>query len=324
MARLALPMMNSMILKLSLCTLAGAFLCSFQSDLQAADPATQSPDWMKIETDPAQKPATVSHEVNTDYSFVAGAQVRQGDRNLGNTEEQSSSFNYTASIPVAKGWQLRTGVAWDRFSFGNSPGAPIPDTLQSVALTLGADVELSEKWIMRFEVMPGISSDFVDIDANDLSLNAIVGFSYIVDSKLQWVMGLMIGYSNEYPVLPGAGVRWQFADDWTLNFILPRPRLEYKVTDQLQAFVGAEIKSGTYRVGSDFGSSVGNEKLNNAVVSYMEVRTGAGLIYRFHPAFALEAEGGWMVDRSFDYYRADTRVSGEGAPYGQIGLKANF
>jgi len=282
------------------------------------------PDWMKVETEPSKKSATVSHEISTGYSFVAGADMRQGDRDLGKTEEQFATFNYVASVPVSKGWQLRTGVSWDRYSFGNTPGAPIPDTLQSTALVLGADVELSEKWVMRFEIQPGIYSDFEDIDSGDFDIPMILGFSYIVNKDLQWVFGLIVSPNSEYPVLPGAGVRWQFADDWTLNFILPRPRLEYQVNEQLGVFIGGEIKGGNYRTGSDFGTDVGNPALNNAVVSYREIRAGAGLVYQFHPAVALEAEGGWMVDRLLDYYRADTRVRGDGAPYAQVGLKAKF
>jgi hypothetical protein len=306
------------------CSAALIVLLAMVTVSRAAEVQPENLDWMKMEVEEAPKARRVSHEAMIGYSFVADADVRQGNRSLDQTEEQASQFSYVASIPVSKGWQLRAGFGWDRLSFGSAPAVPIPDTLQSTQLVLGADVELSEKWLMRLELQPGIYSDFEDIDSGDFDMPIVLGFSYLANSRLQWVFGLLIGYYNEYPVLPGAGVRWQFADDWTLHFILPKPRLEYQVNQDLDLFVGAEVKGGNYRTGSDFGTAVGNPSLNNAVLSYREIRAGAGLVYQFHPALALEAGGGWMVDRVYDYYRADTRVRGEGAPYAEIAVKARF
>ncbi|NJK92197.1 MAG: hypothetical protein HC904_10430 [Blastochloris sp.] len=282
---------------------------------------------MKIDTDEEAKPprkAGVSHSASVEYTFVAKAEVRQGERDLGDTDAQFFGLNYVSSVPVHKNWQIRAGVNWDRFSFGNTPNAPLPDTLQSTALVLGVDAVLSEKWLMRLDFQPGIYSDFEDISSDDFHVPILLGFSYFVDSRLQWIFGAGIGFFNDIPVFPAVGVRWQFDDDWTLNGILPKPNLVYRINEQLSASVGGELKGGSFRMSEDFGTIVGNPALNNAIISYMEIRAGAGLVYQFHPAVALEADAGYMVYRRFDYFRAETTMRGDPAPYAQLGLKAKF
>ena len=57
---------------------------------------------------------------------------------------------------------------------------------------------------------------------------------------------------DEYPVLPGGGVRWKFAPQWVLNATVPTPRLEYEVNRNLTIYAGAEVRSKNFRVGNDF------------------------------------------------------------------------
>jgi len=318
--------MTKLVLSLILSCAAVLLLSAHVTSISAAEPSSNTLDWMKgdEESKPESKPSKISHEASVDYSFVAAAEVRQGDRVLGDTNVQTSSFIYVASIPVAKAWRLRTGMAWDRFSFGNPDNAPLPDTLQSTSLVLGADVELSDKWLMRFEFQPGIYSDFENVDSNDFNVPMIFGFSYIVDRNLQWVFGAQVNLFNAIPVMPGAGVRWQFADAWTLSLIFPQPRITYKINEQWQVYAGGELKGGSYRTGNDFGTNSGNPALNNALVNYTEIRAGAGFSYKIHPAVTVDLDGGWVVSRSYDYFRADTKMKSDGAPYAQVALKAKF
>lgn len=297
------------------------------SYLLAQEKAGSTQDQLtQFESEESGPPKTdkVSHTASTNFSYVAAANVRQGDRDLGRTSLQTTDFNYTASIPVAPAWKLRAGVDWERFSFSSPANTPLPDTLQSTSLIIGADVQLAEKWLLRLEVQPGIYSDFEDIDINDFQIPATIGFGYSPNRDLQWFFGARIGFSNDIPILPVAGVRWKFAEDWTLNLLIPRPRITYQINEQWQAFAGGELKGGTYRMGSDFGTQAGNPALNNAILSYMEIRAGAGISYQFHPAISVELDGGWVVSRTYDYYRADTKMKSDGAPYAQIGLKGRF
>jgi len=154
----------------------------------------------------------------------------------------------------------------------------------------------------------------------------VIGVSYLQSPQVQWVLGLSVDLWREYPVLPGAGVRWQFAEDWVLNAIVPRPRLEYKVNQAIDLFVGAELVGGSFRSSVDHGSTHGNDKLNDTPISYSEVRVGGGLIWRLNPGLSVNLNGGWVPFRRMDFNRADTQFdkASAGAPYGQIAISGSF
>jgi hypothetical protein len=304
-----------------LCCLGLAAFFVFSLKAEEAQPL-----WLEVNPDDVQtRRAEIGHDFYADYSFVAGSTTKQGDARFGDLEEHQNSLSYVASIPTTDSIHTRLGLRWDRFSFGVPDGAILPNTLQSTALSLGVDAELGENWLLRVEVAPGIYSDFADsISGDDFSMPVIVGFSYLVDSKLQWVFGLQANWRSDIPVLPGAGVRWQFAEDWTLNAIFPKPRLEYRVDDSLTLHVGADLRGGTYVVRDDFGDSFGEPRLNSAAVDYSEARVNFGVQYRIHPAVNLVFEGGYVFFRRFDFHDEDLTIRTDPTPYGSIGLQAKF
>lgn len=288
-------------------------------------------DWLKVEEAP--KASRIGHEVNLSQGFTAEGEMKQGDRKVGDVDGLNTEASYVATIPVADRVSFRTGIDYNRYSLGLPQGTLMPNTLQSVALTVGADFELSKNWIMRFEASPGIYSDFHDVSGSDFNVPMVLGFSYLVDSKLQFMFGLMIDplFSTringlmDSPVLPGVGVRWQFADQWTLSAILPNPEIQYDLDDQWQIFAGGRLKGGSYRVSETQGDGVGRQDFNNDVVSYREIRAGLGARYKFHPALTLEAEVGYALSRSLTYKNEDGLTYDDGsAPYAEIGLKGRF
>jgi len=289
--------------------------------------AQDEPAWLQVNEDDLQprKASKVGHEADASFSYAGDANVKQGNRTLGELDSFHSSVNYVATFPLSETIHGRAGFTWDRHSFGLPGGSLLPNTLQQTSLNLGFDAELGDKWIMRFEVSPGIYSDFQDISAKDFNIPIILGFSYLVDSKLQWVFGLSADFRREIPVLPGVGVRWQFADNWTLNAIFPQPKLEYQIDESLMVYLGADLKGGSYAVEENFGNSIGQPELNNEIVEYMEARAGVGVGYKIHPSVTLNAEAGGVFYRSFDYANEDLTIkSSEPAPYGAISISAQF
>ncbi len=267
---------------------------------------------------------TAGHEYSASISYVGAANAKRLN-DLGNVTEINSSIYYASTFPVAKNAAVRAGVAWDRFSFG-LPNAPafIPNTLQSVALVLGSDIQLSEKWLIRAEIQPGIYSDFEDITFDDVNALFILGGTYIVNPDLQWFFGVSVDPRRRLPVFPGAGVRWKFHRQWTLMALFPKPRLEYAPTDQWTLFVGGEAKGGTYTVSETLGTRNGLPSLNNDPVEYVEFRTGGGVSYKFSPALTAEIEGGYVPYRKWEYSRAGESIKAEGAPYVQFSVSGRF
>ena len=266
---------------------------------------------------------SVSEELDAEYYYVGGAHTR----GAGDVDEHSADVRFVISPQVTKDLLLRAGAEWQRFSFGIPRTAPVPDVLQQASLVLGFDYQFAEQWLMRAEIQPGLYSDFHDIRSDDLDAPFVWGAVYLVDADLQWFFGLRADLRSQYPVLPAAGVRWKFADEWTLNFVFPKPRLEYEATDKLLIYFGGDVEAGTYRVGEHFGSSLGQPslvKLDNKELDYMEIRVGPGISWRIIPNLTIEAEVGFMPFRSFDFFDERVVVRSYDAPYGQLACHARF
>jgi hypothetical protein len=256
-------------------------------------------------------------DVGLGYAGRSAAQVDHGS-------ELNTNLKYAASLQVSRDLLLRAGAEWQRFSFMPPRASTTPATLQQASAMIGLDYQVAEQWLMRAELQPGFYGDLSRIDGRRFDAPLLLGFVYLVDADLQWLFGLRVDLRSQYPVFPAAGVRWQFADFWTLNLMLPNPRLEYDVNSKLLAYVGADILAGTYVVGDHYGDDRGVPKLNHATLDYMELHLGPGLSWKARPNLTLEADAGYVVYRSWDFFDQHINPTGRPVPYLQLNVKARF
>jgi hypothetical protein len=283
----------------------------------------------------------VSQEFSTEAGFTGGSRTKQGSATLGDVSDLNSHVSYVVSPQITDGILLRTGVNWDRNSFGLFNAAPLPNTLQAANLIIGADMTIGDRIIMRVEAHPGIYSDFVDVSGRDFDMPVQIGGTYLYSKDFQIIFGIQIDLKSNLPVVGLPGFRWQFADDWVLSAIPPKPQLQYQVNNSLTLYTGAELMGGTYQLNDQFGtdhvfsSGASATKLNGNVVDFTEIRVGAGLTWKFTPNLSLDVSGGYMPYRRFElhpdhigYSNANTTTfnSGlsEGAPYGEVGISGSF
>jgi hypothetical protein len=220
---------------------------------------------------------------------------------------------------------LRLGAEWERFSFGVPDSAPLPDTLQSVNLVIGLDTQLSDSILIRVEAQPGVYNSGLDDLSNDFNLPFVIGGTYIYSPDLQIVLGVGVDVERKYPVIPVAGIRWKMARQWVLDAVLPTPRLDFEINRDVTLYAGANVKQTNFRVDDNFGDAHGIPRLNHAILSYSEVRTGAGFDWKVSPIVTFTGEVGYQPYRNFDFYRADVRYHQEsGAPYGMLSLHGAF
>jgi opacity protein-like surface antigen len=266
----------------------------------------------------------VSQELDTQYSYVGGARTRGAGVNTDSVDENSADVKYVVCPQVNKDLLLRLGFEWERFSFDVPDHAGVPPTLQQISGVLGFDYQIADEWIMRMEIEPGIYSDFRDISFRDFDAPLILGGIHLVSADVQWFFGLRIDPRTQYPVLPAAGVRWKLNDEWTLNFMLPNPRVEYSVNEKLKLYAGGGIEAGTFAVGENFGSDHGEPKLNGAIVDFLEFRFGTGCSWAITPILTIEAEAGFVPFRDFDFFDHDVDIRSHNAPYAQLACHARF
>jgi hypothetical protein len=267
--------------------------------------------------------------------------MKQGSARLGGVDNIHSHFDYVVSPQVKDGILLRLGVDGERDSFGLPPNAPLPNTLQSVNAIIGGDFALSDKILMRAELHPGIYSDFVSIGGSDFDMPLQVGGSYLWSKDFQIIFGMQIDVKSTLPIVGFPGIRWQFADQWVLDAIMPKPRLEFSLNKALTLYAGAEIIGGTYHLNDQFGTNHGhgtpnlpNADFNGNICDFNEDRVGLGFTYDMTPNLKLDVSGGYTVYRDYEihpdkigFFRDTTSFHNNldhGAPYGEIGISGSF
>jgi opacity protein-like surface antigen len=264
-----------------------------------------------------------SGEFAVEETYVGNGDVQRGPHAVRDFDESDTLLRFVLT-PRIKPGVLRLGVEWERFSFGFSDHTPLPDTLQALSLVVGLDTQLSDSILLRFQAQPGFYGTD-DFESQDINVPFVIGGTYIYSPNLQFVLGIGVDVERRYPVLPGGGVRWKIARQWVLDAVLPRPRLEYQLNKDLTLYAGGTLKEANFRVSDHFGSERGIPRLNQAVLTYGEIRTGAGADWKVSSVMTLSAEAGYQPYRDFDFYRADVRYHQDGgAPYGTISLHGEF
>src|SRR5437870_1335746 len=220
-------------------------------------------------------------EFDLEQTYIGGADVQRGARDVNNLDEYYSNLRFVYT-PRIKFGILRLGAQWERFSFGFPDGGQqLPNTLQAINSIVGFDTQFGDSILVRLEAQPGFyGTSFDQLSGDDFNIPFVLGGTYIFSPELQLVFGLGVNLQQKYPVIPGGGVRWKFSPKWVLNAVLPTPRLEYELNRNMKLFAGADIKANTFRVDHHFGDNHGDTGLNNAWLSYEEIRAGAGVDWK--------------------------------------------
>jgi opacity protein-like surface antigen len=294
---------------------------------------------VQVETRPssaedAKAVALVDSESSFPFEFTAeGTYIGEGDVERGERGDMvirdfhgSHALVRFLLTPMTKIGVLRLGLQTERYSFSYGSMAPIPDVLHSTAFVIGLDTQLSDSILVRVEAQPGFyGTDYDDFGQDTFNVPFLIGGTYIYSSTLQFVFGLGFDAWRQSPVLPGGGIRWKFAPEWTLNAVAPTPRLEFEPNSNLLLFAGADVRLSNYRVEKNFGTLRGDTSLNHASISYEELRVGAGLEWKLSSAIKLSFEGGYIPFRNYDFHRTEVRYHQDGgAPYARIGFHAAF
>jgi Domain of unknown function (DUF6268) len=264
-------------------------------------------------------------EFSVDGTYVGEGDVERGGKHVNDFDEIDSDIRVVLTPRIKLG-VLRLGAEWERLSFGFPEQTALPNTLQSFSTIIGLDTQLSDSIIIRAEGQPGLySSGLGHLSWQDFNMPFIVGGTYIFSPNFQLVLGVSVDIERKYPVIPAGGLRWNIGPQWLLDAVLPTPRLQYEVNRAVSLYVGATVKETNYRVDDEFGESHGIPRLDSAILTYSEVRTGAGFDWKISPIVTLTGEVGYQPYREFDFYRADVRYHQDGgAPYGTISLHGAF
>ena len=259
-------------------------------------------------------------------SYSGQAALREGSRPLGEIDSLHVAARFEHAAPFGardSGSRLLSGFAAQAFSF-TGPAADIaPRRLGSIAALLGLQHDFESGWSAAAHVAPGL---YADHGSNGRGFGAPVTLRLVhaTSADLQWVVVARADWRSGAPLLGAAGVRWQFAPQWTLALVPPSPRIEWAPTPRLTLFAGADWTDGTFRVAGDFGRSRGRPGLDDQYVDYREISAVAGLRWQISPATVVRLAAGQMLDRRFAFDDRDLLFNGDGAATVQLGLSSRF
>jgi hypothetical protein len=310
-------------------------LISAVTGAQAQDAAGK-----EIISDSAKNPVTVPLEqpkrsdllsLGLDYSWLGKAGFTDHNFSTGHLGEQTVLGNLKFRIPVTDALSFSIGASYEGFFFDlpksiAKPALPLRSQLETVGVNLGVNYRFSDKLTVFGEVAPFIASDFVDLSSDDLGIGGSVGLRYAPygDDRLFFLLGASVRSNSAYPVAPVAGIHWVPNDLFTFNIVFPHPEIDLHLTQRITLFANSELLGGTFRVGKNVGTNIGETRYNNALLDYQEVRVGGGVRVQVLKNLTFDAEGGETVYRNFDYFRFGQQTQPQNAPYVETSLKFWF
>ena len=261
---------------------------------------------------------------NLTYGQTARADLSRNGP-AGSVAVQHAAFSFTGRTPLSTATVLLHGLAYAGHEL-DTRGAPfLPDTLTEVTLSLGVQHRLNERWSLAGYLRPGSYGDTRRLDGDTFNAPLLFTAFYNAGPELAWITGFSVNAFSDNPFIPIAGVRWQFAPDWTLNVGFPRAGVTWRAGERLSLMAGATVQGGSYRVTRNYGvPAAGVNRLANTYLDYREIRLGLGAEFAFTPALKLVADTGFTADQRFDYFDRGYRLKGDRAAFLNLSLQGRF
>lgn len=268
--------------------------------------------------------ASLTSTYSASISYTAEGEVERHGKDLGDLSVTWTRASYALSGSIDDRWRWHAGPWFEFTHFDVSPRALLPDEGYVTALQLGGVWQINPRWTARLDIRPGLYSDFEDISGSDFNAPFVVAVTYASSSNVLWVLGLGVNWRSDLGTIGGPGVRWQFAEDWTLNLVLPKPTIDYQLTRDVAVYAGGEWRSSYFRVNEHFGTSRSRPVLNDDDFTYRELRALAGARWAFSRQLYVNLEGGYAFNRRAEFRDADVTMKIDGAPFVQLGVGGAF
>ncbi|MBM3873713.1 MAG: hypothetical protein FJ382_08255 [Verrucomicrobia bacterium] len=216
------------------------------------------------------------------------------------------------------------GGTWERYEVDASSALPVPKKLQGAALNLAVAMALDADWMLSLTVSPGFYAAGSSPGTDGFNAPGLLLGTRKISPTFSVAVGLRFDAFSDNSVLPIAGFRWQPTPEWTVSLGAPRTEAVYKIREGIEVFGGGSFQGGGFAIDDPQLRSSGTISLRDTYVDYREIRAGGGLRWALGKALSLELEGGWVVDRRFDYYERSLEVKTDGASFWHVGLTTRF
>lgn len=264
--------------------------------------------------------------VTAQFSVSVDSDLTRAGATAGEVGVNAFTATWRSSATLSPTTRLTYGLNWERFDFDRAAVIAVPDTLQEVAVVLGAGHRLNESWMLTGTIRPGFYGDTEGGSGDAFNAPLLLLATWVRSPELAWAFGLRADWFSERAVIPFIGVNWKFAPGWEFSLGMPRAGLSYEMGDALTLTLGASVQGGNFHVGRDprpASLSVG-PRLDDTTLDYHEIRVGLAADWKINETFALTAEAGVITDQKFDYFDRGVTLDGGGIGFFTLGLSGRF
>lgn len=199
----------------------------------------------------------------------------------------------------------------------------MPEHLQSIAAVIGVDYMHNDDVGAFIQIKPGIYTE-EDFDYAAFDCPITLGRIWVLrEDHVYLFTGINAAFlRGRFPVIPIVGLIYEPNDQWRVLAMLPEPRVIYSPNGHWDFWVGGELAGGSFR--TDRNDAIVPAKLSGAQVDYSEYRVGGGFVFTPTDNISLDVGGGYVIQRQFDFHRADVKYETDGAPYMRVEFRAKF
>ncbi len=228
----------------------------------------------------------------------------------------SVSHSFSAGAPGAR---FFIGAATKRHEISASAGVPLPDTLESWAVTASYLKPLNRAWSVFVATQPGVYHDGSKITSDAVNVPISVFARYSTQPDLAWTFGIMGDFFDDNPVIPVVGVDWRFAPGWRFNVGYPWIGVGRELGSTWEIRGGFHFQGGGYWVTQQVAPGI-----RGTLIDYREIRVALDVVHQLSNALELQLSVGANVDRRFDYFDRGFELKGESAGFVSFGIKGKF
>lgn len=258
------------------------------------------------------------------FTHTASGNISSTNSN-GQITVEHFDFGLTGRTQLGESKTLLYGFASARNTLDTSGAVILPDSLNECTLSLGVQFQASSQWRFGAFLRPGFYGDSLGLKSESFNAPLLGTAVYSVSQELSWIFGFSANTVSDNPLFPIAGVRWQYAPDWTLNLGFPRAGIIYRHNDRLSYNASFTVQGGDYYVSEALGSPApGVGRLANTWLEYREIHLGVGAELAMAPDISLSIDIGFAIDQRFDYYDRGFILKGETPLFIALACKGRF
>jgi long-subunit fatty acid transport protein len=232
--------------------------------------------------------------------------------------------------PLSESTFLATDIGYSAFFLDRSGPVALPEQLESVEAGLTARHRFDDRWSLITRLSAGVAGSSGTFSSDGLNAGLFALATYQFSETFSAGFGFVYNtLAEELPLIPVAGVRWDFAPDWRFTLAFPSTRVSWTANERLTLRVSLDLDTGSFHVKDDPRPATigvnGRPSLRDSVLDYTAVSAGLGASYLLTDSLTLDATLGYNFSRTADFDDRNYKIKAdEGAPIVRLGLTYAF